>query len=107
VVNVPDMETALDFYTKGLSFQVRLTRRVWGLGFFGRRSVIDGLTHPPPPIYTTIRILKKHTQQGDVPLLDPGTAIAYLQLAVPNLRISKLLGATLFFSRCHVLAAHT
>lgn len=30
--------------------------------------------------------------QGDVPLLDPGTAVAYLQLAVPSLRISKLLG---------------
>lgn len=30
--------------------------------------------------------------QGEIPLLDPGTAVAYLQLAVPNLRISKLLG---------------
>jgi len=27
---------------------------------------------------------------GDTPILDPGTAVAYLQLAVPSLRLSKL-----------------
>ncbi len=43
--------------------------------------------------HTHMNVTKKHPHpQGDLPLLDPGTAVAYLQLAVPNLRLSKLLG---------------
>lgn len=66
------------------------------VGLSMRRSM--GFIKPNQTQYQPTMTLYLILYQGDIPLLDPGTAVAYLQLAVPNLRISKLLGT--YVRRC-------
>ncbi|EKU21768.1 hypothetical protein NGA_0175600 [Nannochloropsis gaditana CCMP526] len=102
VINVPDMAAALSFYMDGLQMHVLRSRLVGGqnstfVGYGPETLKTPKAWYPGVSSFSMYgahfvlelnEVLK--TEEGDTPVLDPGNAVAYLQLAVPSLRLSKL-----------------
>ncbi|CAM9711483.1 unnamed protein product [Choristocarpus tenellus] len=107
VVNVPDMDRALDFYVKGLGMQILRTRVVerTNTTFVGFGP--EALSVPPdfrPGVSTfnsygghfsiELNALKKTGNAEDIEaddvFYDAGTGVQYIQIAVDNYRISKV-----------------